>query len=181
MINYANPKEALSNNAQKARSRHIWEKRILNIGQIIAIMAFIIIWMSDSFIFNFSDFLSKYVPWWILILIATPFWIFAVYLRVNGMKVVFRGRSKEPILITSGVFHITRHPNYLSLLLFYIGLIISTLSLISLILFFLSFIYYNFIANFEEKYLLETFGDKFREYQRLVPKWGIKRINRINK
>lgn len=174
MINLANSKEPLSNNAQKARSRHTWEKRILNIGQIIAIMVFIIIWMSDSFVLHFSDFLSKYVPWWILILIATPFWIFAVYFRVNGMKVVFRGRSKEPILITTGVFHITRHPNYLSLLLFYIGLIISTLSLISLVLFLLSFLYYNFIANFEEKYLIETFGDRYREYQRSVPKWGIR-------
>ena len=174
MINHANSKEPLSHKSQKAQSRHTWEKKILNIGQIIGIMAFLIVWMLDSFVFHFSDFLSKYVPWWILILIATPIWIFAVYFRVNGRKVVFGGRSKEPILITTGVFQITRHPNYLSLLLFYIGLIISTLSLISFILFFLSFLYYNFIANYEEKRLTDTFGDKYREYQRLVPKWGIK-------
>jgi protein-S-isoprenylcysteine O-methyltransferase Ste14 len=178
MINNANSKKSLS---QKTRSRHTWERKIIDVGQVIGIMVFLIVWMLDSFVFHISDFLSKYVPWWILILIATPIWIFAVYLRLNGMKAVFGGRSKEPILITTGVFHITRHPNYLSLLLVYTGLIISTLSLISFVLFFLSSLYYNFIANYEEKYLLETFGDKYREYQRLVPKWGIRIINRTNK
>ena len=178
MINHANSKEP--DKSQKAQSPHIWEKMIINIGQIIGIIAFLIVWMFDSFVFHFSDFLSKYVPWWILIIIAIPIWTLAVYLRLSGMKAVFGSRSKKPILITKGAFKITRHPNYLSLLLVYMGLIISTLSLISLIVFFISFLYYNFVANHEEKYLLETFGDKYEEYQRLVPKWGIKIINRIN-
>ena len=60
---------------------------------------------------------------------------------------------------------------YFSSLVFYIGLIISTLSLGSLVLWLGIFIFHNYIAAFEENKLEETFGEEYIAYKKKVPKW----------
>jgi len=173
-LDRVNTKKPSSRKQHGARPDLAGEHVISDIGQIIGLIAFLTVWILDSFIFHFSDFLSNYVPWWVLILIAIPIWTFAVYLAYNGMKMIFGGEPKEPSVISNGVFRITRHPIYLGSVLTYVGLIISTLSLFSLVILSLISLFYNYIASFEEKLLLEKFGNKYREYQRLVPKWGIR-------
>ncbi|MBN2155316.1 MAG: isoprenylcysteine carboxylmethyltransferase family protein [Candidatus Lokiarchaeota archaeon] len=154
------------------------EHKISDIGQIIGLVSFLTVWILDSFIFHFSDFLSRYVPWWVLILIATPIWFTGGILAYKGMTAVFGGGPKEPVIISKGVFKISRHPIYLASLLVYIGWIISTLSLASIIILLLLILFYNYIANYEEKILIEKFGDLYRDYQQQVPKWGIRILNR---
>lgn len=156
------------------------EHRISDIGQIISLVAFLTLWILDSFVFKFSTVLSKWIPWYILIIFAVPFWIIAGFLAYNGMRVVFGAGSSELTsdIISTGVFRYARHPIYLGSMLVYIGLIISTLSLLSLGLFIFIFVFYNYVANYEEKLLLEKFGKEYKKYQQKVPKWGIGLIRR---
>lgn len=48
---------------------------------------------------------------------------------------------------------------------------ISTLSLVSLAVGIGIFVFYDFIASYEERRLLEMFGPEYRDYQGRVPKW----------
>ena len=154
------------------------EHKLSDIGQLVSLVAFMLVWIVDSFVFNFSDFLSRNIQWWILIIIAAPFWIVAGYLAFKGLKTVFGTPQESPAVITDGVFKYTRHPIYLGAMLVYVGMIISTLSLMSLGMFVLIMLFYNCVANYEEKLLLEKFSDKYVQYQREVPKWGIRLIKK---
>jgi protein-S-isoprenylcysteine O-methyltransferase Ste14 len=160
------------------RSDLAGEHKLSDIGQLISLVSFLLVWVLDSFIFHFSDFLSTYIQWWILILIATPFWIIAGILSYMGMKTVFGTPQETPKVISEGVFKFTRHPIYLGSMLVYVGLIITTLSLISLGLFLLIMLFYNCVANYEEKLLLNKFSEKYIQYQQQVPKWGIRIIRK---
>ncbi|MHA1112460.1 MAG: methyltransferase family protein [Promethearchaeota archaeon] len=154
------------------------EHKLADIGQIVCLVSFLVVWILDSFIFQYSNFFSQFVPWWVLMLIATPIWCFAGYLAYNGMKSVFGKPQEKPGVISEGVFKISRHPIYLGAILVYVGWIVSTLSLLSLGVFALIILFYNCVANFEEKLLLEKFGVQYEEYQQEVPKWGIRLIKK---
>jgi len=56
-------------------------------------------------------------------------------------------------------------------LLIYVAFIFLSLSLISIGLFVLIFLVYNWMANFEEKILENLFGEQFLEYKKKVGKW----------
>ncbi len=62
------------------------EHQLTDIGQIISFISFLVIWILDSFIFQYSNFLSQYVPWWVLLIIASPIWCFAGYIAFCRAK-----------------------------------------------------------------------------------------------
>jgi protein-S-isoprenylcysteine O-methyltransferase Ste14 len=74
-------------------------------------------------------------------------------------------------LITTGILTRTRHPMYFGTILAYLGGIIGTLSLITLIPWFLSVILYYKMATYEEQKLEEKYGQAYLDYQKKVPKW----------
>ncbi len=91
---------------------------------------------------------------------------------------MFGTPQEEPRVISSSVFKISRHPIYLGAILVYVGMILLTLSLLSVGIFILIILFYNCVANFEEKLLLEKFGKDYEQYIRDVPKWGIRIIKK---
>jgi protein-S-isoprenylcysteine O-methyltransferase Ste14 len=64
-----------------------------------------------------------------------------------------------------------RHPLYLASILTYFGLTISTASLFSFALFVGIFVFYNYIAGFEEELLEGKFEEEYRNYKRRTGKW----------
>ena len=74
-------------------------------------------------------------------------------------------------LVTRGVFSRVRNPMYLGIVLFYLWLMILTLSLASLVVWLVICDYYNMLANYEEIKLEEKFGDEYIEYKKSVRKW----------
>jgi len=138
-------------------------------GQLILLFIFLAIWISDSFIFHRTDFLSGKVAWYyhtapgILLLIASG------YLAWKGLSIVFGEVRETPQVITKSVFSIVRHPIYLGSILLYSGLIIMTLSIASFATLIVIVIFYWYISRHEEKMLIERFGDAYLEYMRKVP------------
>jgi protein-S-isoprenylcysteine O-methyltransferase Ste14 len=55
--------------------------------------------------------------------------------------------------------------------MFYLGLTVSTASLFSLVLVVLIFVFYNFIASYEEKLLEDRFHEEYRNYKIKTGKW----------
>ncbi|MDP3025778.1 MAG: isoprenylcysteine carboxylmethyltransferase family protein [candidate division Zixibacteria bacterium] len=139
-------------------------------GQLIWLGLFLVVWAGDSFFLRLSTFLSAYLLLYIRLAILCIMFITAIYLFRSGHIVVNREQKPDKV-ITSGAFKYVRHPLYLASNLTYLGLAISTLSLLSLGLFAGIFIFYNFLASYEEKLLEEKFGEEYRKYKEKTGKW----------
>ncbi|MDH5468312.1 MAG: isoprenylcysteine carboxylmethyltransferase family protein [Candidatus Aminicenantes bacterium] len=142
-----------------------------DLGQIIILLVFLAIWILDSFVFRFSTFLSPHVPLYLRLILVGLILVLAAYLVRSGHRVVSDEVLSSPRLITDGAFSRVRHPLYLAALLFYLFLIVMTLSLISLLLFMGIFIFYNGIAAYEEKFLEKKFGQDYSDYRKKVSRW----------
>jgi protein-S-isoprenylcysteine O-methyltransferase Ste14 len=94
----------------------------------------------------------------------------ALVLFWRGRSVI-SGNERPNCVICTGPFRYVRHPLYLAALLTYIGMAISSLSLISFALINPIYIFFNYIASYEEKLLEARFGDEYREYERKTRKW----------
>jgi protein-S-isoprenylcysteine O-methyltransferase Ste14 len=72
--------------------------------------------------------------------------------------------GKNNVVITSGPYSWIRHPLYMALMLFFIGLsLVSGFSLF-LLLASLSIPFFNNTARKEEASMVQQFGDEYREY-----------------
>jgi len=87
----------------------------------------------------------------------------------TGLKIVFRETREEPQVITTGVFSIVRHPIYLSSILLYLGFILLSLSLLSVLVWVIIVIFYYMISRYEEKLPTQRFGLAYEEYKKKVP------------
>jgi protein-S-isoprenylcysteine O-methyltransferase Ste14 len=142
-----------------------------DLGQIIFLLGFLIIWILDSFVFKYSTLLSPHISLYLRLPVAGLILILAIYLVRSGHRAISDEVLSSPRLLTDGAFARVRHPLYLAALLFYLFLIIITLSLISFLLFTGIFIFYNAIAAYEEKFCEQKFGQDYRDYKKNVPKW----------
>ena len=82
---------------------------------------------------------------------------------------VFGEAREEPRVIRKGVYNIVRHPMYLGALLLYLGLLVSTFSLIAAGIWVVIIIFYYFNSKHEEKLLLDKFGKDYEDYNNEVP------------
>ncbi|RLD10988.1 hypothetical protein DRI50_10450 [candidate division KSB1 bacterium] len=141
-------------------------------GQLIAFVLFIAAWAADSFYFRFFPQFRAYIPLLVRISIGLVLLIFAFVLVKDGHRVLTEdGRVIK--LITDGFFRFSRHPVYLGILVFYLALSVLTVSVLSLLLLPFIFIYYDFIARYEEKYLYLKFGETYLNYWKQTPKWFV--------
>jgi protein-S-isoprenylcysteine O-methyltransferase Ste14 len=141
-----------------------------DIGQLILLGVFAVVWVGDSFFLQGSTFLSAYVPLYIRLGILGLALIGAMYLFRSGHRVVSHDHPPEG-LVTTGAFRRVRHPLYLASILTYLGLAVSTMSLVSLGLFGVVFAFHNYIATYEEKLLEAKFEETYRKYKQNTGKW----------
>jgi len=145
------------------------EHAFSDMGQLILLVVFLVVWIADSFVFKYSTFLTQYVSNYIRVPIALIVLVISGLLAWTGLKIVFRETREEPQVITTGVFSIVRHPIYLSSILLYLGFILLSLSLFSVLVWFIIIIFYYQISRYEEKLLTQRFGSAYEEYKKKVP------------
>ena len=159
--------EERHNDRQDLAGEHI----LSDLGQIILLIIFLASWILDSFFIKYSTFISNYIPLFVKIPLSVIILLTAGYLARTGLDIVFGEIREEPVVIRKGVFGVVRHPIYLGSVLFYLGLLVLTFSIITTIIWFFIIIFYHFIARHEEKLLSERFGEDYREYMKEVPMW----------
>jgi protein-S-isoprenylcysteine O-methyltransferase Ste14 len=142
-----------------------------DVGQLIAFILFLLIWIIDSFIFRLSTILADYLPLYLQLILAATFFALAGFLVRSTHVVLFKEMRNPPQVISTGVFSRVRHPMYLGVILFYLGLFFTTLSLLSLVFLVVIFLFYDHIASFEEKQLEQKFGKEYIDYKEKTPKW----------
>ena len=140
-----------------------------DLGQIILLVIFLSLWIVDSFILNYSTFISKHIPLYVKIPLSIIILLCSGYLARAGLKIVFGEIREESHVIRNGVFAIVRHPIYLGSILLYLGLITLTFSIIAIIIWIIIIAFYYHISRHEEKILLEKFGKDYEEYMIEVP------------
>jgi protein-S-isoprenylcysteine O-methyltransferase Ste14 len=139
-------------------------------GQLILLGLFLVVWAGDSFFLHKSTFVSDYVPLLIRLVILALALITAVYLSMSGHVVVANGVRPNSV-VSTGAFRYVRHPLYSAAILFYLGLAVSTASLFSLALLVIIFLYYNYIATYEERLMEIKFGGDYVTYKNRTGKW----------
>lgn len=153
--------------ADKLTGEHPWG----DIGQIVLLVIFLIVWISDSFIIHFATFLANSVPIYFRLPLALAILFGAVYFIKSAHQIIFHHESQRPTVIRTGVFGLVRHPLYLGSILFYAGLVVLTLSMVSLGLWMVILLFYHFIAKYEEELLRRRFGVEYEKYRREVAMW----------
>lgn len=109
--------------------------------------------------------------------IGIAFALLGLLLILNGWYNIYkRYWSKETgkgSLVTSGVYHFIRHPQYTGLMLMSIGMMLDWATLPMLVLFPIMIIMYVRLAKREEQDMLAEFGDGYRIYikrtKRFIP------------
>lgn len=145
------------------------ENALGDIGQVILLLIFLIVWISDSLFIKYSiqyaDFAAPYVriPLAVIILFT------AGYLAKQGLTIVFAKVREKPVVIRKGVFSIVRHPIYLGAILFYLSLIVVCFSLIAALIWVIIILFYIYLCKHEEKLLIQKFGSDYETYKSETP------------
>ena len=142
-----------------------------DLGQIICLAAFLALWILDVFVLRVSTLLAQFIPLSVRLAFAGLVFVPAIYFIQTGHRVISDESLRHQRLIKEGAFARLRHPLYCGSLLFYLGLVLTSFSLISLAALGAIFVFYNFIASYEEKLLEQEYGLEYQEYRRRVPKW----------
>jgi protein-S-isoprenylcysteine O-methyltransferase Ste14 len=144
-----------------------------DLGQLILLILFLLVWVLDSFVLHFSTFPATSIPLALRLLTAGLLLAAALLLMGFGHTVISHGRHGQlpAALFTTGVFRYVRHPLYLGCLLVYLALAVATASLASLALLAVIVPFYNFLATYEEDLLEKMFGDSYRTYKQQTGKW----------
>ena len=93
------------------------------------------------------------------------------FLMYSSHKLVIE--AAEPTLVDWGVYRVARHPMYLGIMLFELGLVSSTLSLPAFLLMIAIFVANNKFAEYEENSLIQELGDDYKTYLTKVKRWGL--------
>ncbi len=140
-------------------------------GQLILLGLFLVVWAGDSFFLHKSTFVSDYVPLSIRLVILGLALIIGVYLFKSG-HVVVSHEERPTSVVSTGAFRFVRHPLYLGAILFYLGLAVSTASLFPLLLLVVIFLFYNYIAGYEERLMEIRFGEDYVSYKNRTGNWA---------
>ena len=164
-------KQELKRKLHDDRDDLIGEHKIGDAGQMVLFFLFFITWIVDCFIYEFSIIIFQNVSLFILLPFAIFVFIIAGYLARASLKIVFDEVRDKPEVINKGVFRFVRHPMYLAAILLYLSFLIFKLSLAAFLVWIVTLLFYHFIAKYEEKLLLEQFGEEYEKYKQSVPMW----------
>jgi len=153
------------------RSDLIGEHRFGDAGQILLACLFVVTWVVDTYILEYTTFLNHYVPNAIRAPMGIALFVISAYLAGKGLSIVFGEKREKPGVIRKSVFGVIRHPIYLSEILLYLGLLMMSLSLAAAFVWGIVILFLHYISRHEERLLLARFGEEYERYMREVPMW----------
>jgi protein-S-isoprenylcysteine O-methyltransferase Ste14 len=146
------------------------EHKIGDLGQLILLLIFLGVWITDTFFLKFSIILANPISLIVRVPLGIGILLIAGWLARSGLRVVFGEVRQEPGVIREGVFSLVRHPIYLGAILVYLGLLIFSFSIAAALIWIITIGFYYFLCRHEEKLLTAKFGDEYTTYMREVPR-----------
>jgi len=133
------------------------EKKLLSI--------FMLDWIV-SFIYSIFLPIKLDTPWFYIGLVI--YLLGMVFLAISIINHATTPRDKP---VSKGLYSISRHPINLSWFLGYIGIGVACASWIFLLFGIIFIVLGQILADAEERYCLEKYGDAYREYMNRTPRW----------
>ncbi len=155
----------------KARPDLTGEHKFGDAGQLIFLFLFIVVWCGDNLFLHKTTMFNDMIPLYIRAPFGIVLLIFSGYLAMKSINIVFGERRKTPSVIRKGVYGIMRHPMYVSEILLYLGLIIISISIAAIFVLILAIIFLYLISRYEEKLLLQRFGNDYQNYMNETSMW----------
>jgi protein-S-isoprenylcysteine O-methyltransferase Ste14 len=132
---------------------------------------FFLVWLADSFWLHWTTHYFQGISGVIRSTLFLLFTMVGVYLTWTSHKIMFGTPRGEPTLVDYGVFRISRHPMYLGIMMIYLGLTLSTMSVVALAVLVMIFFFYNYLAAYEETQLIRFFGERYLGYMEKTRRW----------
>ncbi|MCK4812356.1 MAG: isoprenylcysteine carboxylmethyltransferase family protein [Candidatus Marinimicrobia bacterium] len=155
----------------KTRPDLTGEHKFGDAGQLISLFLFIIVWCGDSLFLQKTIMFNDVIPLYIHAPLGIVLLICSGYLAIKSINIVFGERRETPSVIRKGVYGIIRHPMYVSEILLYLGLICISISLAAIFVLILIIIFLYSISRYEEKLLLQRFGNDYQNYMNETSMW----------
>jgi protein-S-isoprenylcysteine O-methyltransferase Ste14 len=147
------------------------EHRWGDAGQAAFAVAFGLVWVADSFFLDWTAFANEVVPIWLRLCVGMPLLLAAALVASKTMRTVFGEVRDPPAVIRSGLYARSRHPMYFSEIMLYAGLVSTSLSIAAAAVAAGAVAFLYRICRFEERLLVDRFGEEYRKYMREVPMW----------
>jgi len=180
MINMPQQEKIFDRERNASREDLAGEHIIGDMGQLVLLLIFLGVWITDTFFLKFSIILANLTSLMIRIPLGIGILMVARWLARSGLSTVFGEVRQEPRVIREGVFSIVRHPIYLGAILFYLGLLVFSLSITAALIWVVIIGFYTFLCRYEEKLLIAKFGDDYTTYMcevpMLLPRFGSVRL-----
>jgi protein-S-isoprenylcysteine O-methyltransferase Ste14 len=167
---------------QRKEGRRHWdeltgEHTLGDVGQAFFACLFGVVWIADTFFLRYTTFLNQYIPFIIRVVVGAVFLFLSGYLAQTGLAIVFGKGRRNTEVIREKVFSVVRHPIYLGEILFYLCLLLLSISLAAALVWLMTIGFLHYISRHEERLLLARFGTDYEQYMRDVPMWipGLKR------
>jgi protein-S-isoprenylcysteine O-methyltransferase Ste14 len=142
--------------------------------QLFMLILFFVVWSVDTlgfFVLTYSTVIVQAITYPILFVATVIFLCLSFYLISKSHKAVLEQVQDPPNLVDSGVYAWVRHPMYFGTLLFCLAFLFVSVSLVSIGIWIVFFIFYDRMATFEERNLIEILGESYTVYQKRVSKW----------
>jgi protein-S-isoprenylcysteine O-methyltransferase Ste14 len=140
-------------------------------AQAVLAAIFFTIWAADSFWLHWTTGYSALVPSMVRTTLFIALTLFGCYFSWTAHKQIFGVNRKKPELVDYGVFQVSLHPMYLVIMMIYLGLTLSSMSVAAFLMLVVVFIFYNYLASYEEAKLAEFFGDRYIDYIKRTRRW----------
>jgi protein-S-isoprenylcysteine O-methyltransferase Ste14 len=142
--------------------------------QLVMVVLFFVSLGLDSLsfsVFGYSTVVLEVFSLPPLLLGTIVFLCLGLYLVSKAHKAVINEGHGQPKLVDSGVYAVVRHPMYLGTLLFCLSFLFISFSLLSAGIWVVFFIFYDRMAAYEERSLIQILGEEYVAYQKRVAKW----------
>lgn len=149
----------------------IGEHHMGDAGQLISFIIFILVWIGDIFIFKKTVFLNDIISLYIRVPLAMIAIGISLYLVKTSISIIFGEKRDKAEVVRKAIYSKMRHPMYVSEILMYFVLLCLNLSLAAAGVWLLIIIFLYGICRYEEKLLIEHFGDEYKKYMKEVPMW----------
>jgi protein-S-isoprenylcysteine O-methyltransferase Ste14 len=142
--------------------------------QLLMLMLFFVILGIDSFsffVFEYSTIFAGLTLLPLRLFLAVATIAVCGYLLAKSHRAIFGKKNDQLRLVDSGVYGWVRHPMYLGTLMFCLAFLCVMPSLVALGVWLAFFIFFDRMATYEEKALIQILGEEYLVYQKRVPKW----------
>lgn len=113
-----------------------------------------------------------FVPLGVIVGLISIALVLAAVRELSKAKTTFDVRKQTTSLVTGGIFHFTRNPTYLSMVMLGLAIALILNSAFMLVAAILGGgALYWFVIRHEEAYLAAIFGDQYKAYTATVRRW----------